>query len=262
MTNAMSPPGVQDYETQKLLAGATLDAVQLPGRYGSGATETNEPTSVAEAIAELAEDKHGEWAGDAPPRDVQWKAANRTSLKSITSHEALQERLSELQGLKGETYENQVNAFRAILCNLHWSEASIMAWSQLSWYQCIGRDTLENYLNLHRHLINISLNQGWEYAEVSLTYHANKLVGIRALAPSHLCCMVRIYIYLRDANQDSFYTEKLQEKRNKEVMMAMLVVGAMVMAVATAVVAMAVVVVVVVLVVILFWDSNQWNGFW
>jgi hypothetical protein len=30
--------------------------------------------------------------------------------------------------------------------------------------------------------------------------------------------MVRIYIYLRDANSKSFYSEKLQEKRNKEVL--------------------------------------------
>jgi hypothetical protein len=62
MVNAMSPPGVTDYETRKLLAGATLDAVQLPGRCGM-ATE-NDGGSVAEAIAELAEDKRGEWAGD------------------------------------------------------------------------------------------------------------------------------------------------------------------------------------------------------
>jgi hypothetical protein len=225
MTNAMSPPDVQDYKTQELLAGATLDAVQLPGRYGSGASETNKPTLVAEAIAERAEDKRGEWAGNAPRRDVQWKAANRTSLKTITSHEALQERLSELQGLKGGTYENQVNAFRAILANLHWSEASITAWSQLSWYQRIGQDMLENYLNLHCHLIDISLNQGWEYAEVLLNFHATKLAGIRALAPSRLCCMVRIYIYLCDANQDFFYSEKLQEKRNKEVMGALKTLG-------------------------------------
>jgi len=216
MTNAMSPPGIEDYETRKLLAGATLDAVQLPGRCS--AIVDNDSGSVAEAIAELAEDKRGEWAGDGPRRDVQWKAASRTSLKSITSHDTLQERLSELQGLKGDTYENQVHSFRAILADLHWSETSILAWAQLNWYQRIGLDTLENYLNLHRHLIDISLKHGWEYAVISLTHHTTKLAHIRAQAPSRLSCMVRIYIYLRDANHQSFYSEKLQEKRNKEVM--------------------------------------------
>jgi hypothetical protein len=219
MVNAMSPPGVTDYETRKLLAGATLDAVQLPGRCGM-ATE-NDGGSVAEAIAELAEDKRGEWAGDGHRRDVQWKSANRTSLKTIHSHDALQERLSELQGLKGDTYENQVNCFRAILSDLPWSDASLMAWAQLNWYQRIGLDTLENYLNLHRHLIDISLKHGWDYAAVSLAHHTSKLAHIRAQAPSRLCCMVRIYIYLRDANHQSFYSEKLQEKRNKEVMEAL-----------------------------------------
>lgn len=216
MVNAMSPPGVTDYETRKLLAGATLDAVQLPGRCGTVAE--NDPGSVAEAIAELAEDKRGEWAGDGPRRDVQWKATNRTSLRAITSHDALQERLSELQGLEGDTYENQVHSFRAILSDLHWSETSILAWSQLNWYQRIGLDTLKNYINLHRHLSDVSLKHGWDYAALSLAHHTTKLAYIRAQAPSRLCCMVRIYIYLRDANQQSFYSEKLQEKRNKEVM--------------------------------------------
>jgi hypothetical protein len=219
MVNAMSPPGVTDYETRKLLAGATLDAVQLPGRCGT-ATD-NDGGSVAEAIAELAEDKRGEWAGDGHRRDVQWKSANRTSLKTIQSHDALQERLSELQGLKGDVYENQVNTFRAIMSDLPWSDASLMAWAQLNWYQRIGLDTLENYLNLHRHLIDISLKHGWDYAAVSLAHHTSKLAHIRAQAPSRLCCMVRIYIYLRDANNQSFYSEKLQEKRNKEVMEAL-----------------------------------------
>jgi hypothetical protein len=90
------------------LAGATLDTVQLPGRFNT--TAEDGPSSMAEAIAELAEDKHGEWAGDGFRCDVQWKVSNRTSLKTITSRETLQERHTELQGLKGDVYENQVNA--------------------------------------------------------------------------------------------------------------------------------------------------------
>jgi ATP-dependent protease HslVU (ClpYQ) peptidase subunit len=216
MIKAMSPPGVDDETTRKLLAGATLDAVQLPGRFNT--TAEDGPSSVAEAIAELAEDKRGEWAGDGLRRDVQWKSANRTSLKTITSQETLQERHTELQGLKGDVYENQVNAYQAILSDLHWSEASIIAWSQLNWYQRLGSDTFEYYTNLHLHLIELSLKQGWAYAAISLAHHTAKLANIRAQAPSRLCCLVRIYIYLRDANRQSFYSEKLQEKRNREVM--------------------------------------------
>jgi hypothetical protein len=115
-------------------------------------------------------------------------------------------------------YENQVNAYRAILSDLHWSEASIIAWSQLNWYQRIGNDSFEYYTNLHLHLIDLSLKQGWEYAAISLAHHTTKLANIRAQAPSRLCCLVRIYIYLRDANKQSFYSKKLQEKRNREVM--------------------------------------------
>jgi hypothetical protein len=66
-------------------------------------------------------------------------------------------------------------------------------------------------------LIDISLQQGWEYATVSLKYHTAKLASIRTQAPSRLCCMVRIYIFLRDANNNSFYSEQLQENRNQDV---------------------------------------------
>jgi ATP-dependent protease HslVU (ClpYQ) peptidase subunit len=201
---------------RKLLAGATFNAVQLPGRFNT--TAEDGPSLVAEAIVELAEDKRGEWAGDGLRRNVQWKSANRTSLKTITSQETLQERHTELQGLKGDVYENQVNAYQAILSDLHWSEASIIAWSQLNWYQRLGSDTFEYYTNLHLHLIELSLKQGWAYAAISLAHHTAKLANIRAQAPSRLCCLVRIYIYLRDANRQSFYSEKLQEKRNREVM--------------------------------------------
>jgi hypothetical protein len=215
MIKAMSPPGVDDEATRKLLAGATLDAVQLPGRYSAEVEDG--PTSVAEAIAELAEDKRGEWAGG-PRRDVQWKASNRTSLKTINSHESLQARHTELQSLKGEVYENQIHAYQAIFADLHWSEASILAWSQRNWYQRIGQDSFEYYISLHGHHVDLSNQQGWEYAALSLAHHTLKLANIRAQAPSRLCCMIRIYIYLRDANKTSFYSEKLQEKRNREVM--------------------------------------------
>jgi hypothetical protein len=90
MMEAMSPNSVDVQATKKLLAGATLDAVQLPGRCHT--TETvDEPLSVAEAIAELAEDKRSEWNSNGPRRDVQWRTQNRTFLRTITSHRILQE---------------------------------------------------------------------------------------------------------------------------------------------------------------------------
>jgi hypothetical protein len=212
MVIAMSPPDV-DFARSKMMAAAAFDAVQLPGRCSTG-KEDNNPRSLVEAISDLNEDRR---SGKGPRRDVHWQATSRTSLRTIKSHKSLQDRLTELQGLKGDVYKNQVHTYQAILSELPWEEASILAWAQLNWYQRIGLDTFENYLNLHRHLIDLSLQQGWEYAAVSLEYHTTKLASIRTQAPSRLCCMVRIYIFLHDAINKSFYSEKLQEKRNQDV---------------------------------------------
>jgi hypothetical protein len=170
MVIAMTPPDV-DFDSGKKMAEAALDAVQLPGRCSAG-KEDDDPVSLVEAISDLNEDRR---SGEGPRRDIHWRAISRTSLRTITSHKALQDRLTKLHGLRGEVYKNQVYAYKAILSELPWEETSILAWAQLNWYQRIGWDTFENYLNLHRHLVDISLQQGWEYAEISLEYHTNKL---------------------------------------------------------------------------------------
>ena len=217
MRAEMSPAGV-DKATQKALAGATLDAVQLPGRSSEVEVESSTASMVA-AISELAEDRRGEWfREDGPRRDVQWQSASRTSLKAITSYEILHERYTELQSLRGSVQSNQVLKFRTILSGLHWSSVAIQQHALANWFQRVGDDTHGLYAALHLHLINLHLKHGWEYTALSIKHHAKHLANIRAQAPGRLTCMVRLYIYLRDANEQSFYSEKLQEKRNLEVM--------------------------------------------
>jgi hypothetical protein len=212
MIKSMTPPDI-NFDMGKKMAEAAFDAVQLPGRCSAG-REDDDPVSIVEAIQDLNEDRR---SGEGPRRDVQWRSANRTSIRSITSHDALQARLTELQTLRREVFKNQIYAYKAILSELPWDEVSINLWAQHNWYQRIGWDTYEYYLSLHRHLIDISLKQGWEYAEVSLKYHSARLASIRTQAPSRLCCLVRLYVFLRDADHKAFYSEKLQEKRNQEI---------------------------------------------
>jgi hypothetical protein len=114
-------------------------------------------------------------------------------------------------------HDNQIIAYQGILDDVGWSEEYIMAWAQRNWYQRVGLDSLELYVDLHGHLVDLYHEQGWDYAYLSLRHHAMKLADIRVQAPSRLVCLVRIYVYLRDAHKSSFYSEKLQEKRNQDV---------------------------------------------
>jgi hypothetical protein len=212
MTAKMSPPGL-DGRTMKELADATLDAIQLPGTSNSEATDNT--TDLIGALKEIAEDKRTDWSEDRPRRDVQWRANNRTSLLSIKTQAGLQERHGSFQGLAEEMFETQVHLFEAVLGRLHWSPAMVRAWSQSNWFLRIGKDTLDHYMALHLHLVTLSNTEGWDYAQESLKHHGNKLAEIRKLAPSRLLCIVKTYIYLREARKVDFYSPKLQEKRNK-----------------------------------------------
>ena len=146
---------------------------------------------------------------------MQWKANNRTSLLSIKNETALQERHGSFQGVAEELFETQVHLFEAVFSRLHWALEVVRAWAQSNWFLRIGKDTLDNYMALHLHLVTLCNAEGWEYANEALKYYGNKLVENRQRAPSRLICLIKIYIFLCEAKKHDFYSPKLQEKRNK-----------------------------------------------
>jgi hypothetical protein len=216
MVEKLSPPGL-DRRTMQELANATLDAIQLPG------TSTNEDPmdgtgELVGALREMTEDRRYDWTEDRPQKDTLWRTSGRTSLLSIKTAEGLQERVSEFAGIPEEVHETQVHRFRSIFAKLHWSEEMIQAWSATNWFLRIGKDTLDHYLALHLHLFTLSNTEGWTYAQEALKHYGSKLVQFRRTNTSRLVCLLKIYIFLRDARKNDFYSAKLQEKRNHTIM--------------------------------------------
>lgn len=211
MAAKMSPPGL-DRRTMQQLANATLDAIQLPG---TSTTEALDGTGeLVGALRDMAEDRRYEWAEDRPQKDSLWRTAGRTSILSIKTAEGLQERVGEFAGIPEEMHETQVHRFRAILSRLHWSEDMIQAWATSNWFLRIGKDTLDHYVALHLHLFTLANTEGWTYAQEALKHYGSKLIQFRRTNTSRLGCLVKIYIFLRDARKNDFYSAKLQEKRN------------------------------------------------
>ena len=211
MAAKMSPPGL-DRRTMQELANAMLDAIQLPG---TSTTEALDGTGeLVGALRDMAEDRRYEWAEDRPQKDSLWRTAGRTSILSIKTAEGLQERVGEFAGIPEEMHETQVHRFRAILSRLHWSEDMIQAWATSNWYLRIGKDTLDHYVALHLHLFTLANTEGWTYAQEALKHYGSKLIQFRRTNTSRLGCLVKIYIFLRDARKNDFYSAKLQEKRN------------------------------------------------
>ena len=211
MAAKMSPPGL-DNRTIQDLANATLDAIQLPG---TSMTENLDGTGeLVGALRDMAEDRRYEWAEDRPQKDSLWRTAGRTSILSIKTAEGLQERVGEFAGISEEMFETQVHRFRSIFSRLHWSEGMIHAWATSNWFLRIGKDTLDHYVALHLHLFALANTEGWPYAQEALKHYGTKLIQFRRTNTSRLVCLVKIYIFLRDARKSDFHSAKLQEKRN------------------------------------------------
>ena len=94
----------------------------------------------------------------------------------------------------------------------------IHAWATSNWFLRIEKDTLEHYVALHLHLFTLSNTEGWSYAQEALKHYGSKLVQFRRTNTSRLVCLIKIYIFLRDARKSNFYSAKLQEKRNHAMM--------------------------------------------
>jgi hypothetical protein len=215
MASKLSPPGL-DARTMKALAEATLDVIQLPGT--SITVEAESTGDLVGAIREMAEDRQYDWSDDRPPKDALWKASSRTSLLTIKDEVALRERFNEFSGLPEEVYETQVHRFQGILSKLHWSLEMVDAWSRSNWFLRIGSDTLRLYIELHLHLVTLSTTEGWTYAKEALNHYTAKLAQFRKTNTTRLTCLLKIYIFLRDARKNDFYSAKLQEKRNLAIM--------------------------------------------
>jgi hypothetical protein len=213
MIEKLSPPGL-DGRTKEALADATLDAIQLPG---TSLTEVADSTGdLVGALREMTEDRRNDWtSSDRPQKDSLWKAASRTSILTIKNEEGLRERLSEFGGLPKEMFENQVHKFSAIFSKLHWGPELVHAWSSCNWFLRLGKDTLDNYVALHMHLVTLCNNESWAYAHESLKHYSTKLAQFRKTSTSRLQCLIKIYIFLRDLRKNDFYSPKLQEKRNQ-----------------------------------------------
>jgi hypothetical protein len=67
---------------------------------------------------------------------------------------------------------------------------------------------------LHLPLFTLANTEGWPYAQQALKHYGAKLIQFRRTNTSRLACLVKIYIFLRDARKSDFYSTKLQEKRN------------------------------------------------
>jgi len=214
MRKEMEPDGLTATISKKL-AATTLDATALPGTSPTKSTDDSDLSLLTGALMELTAVRKNDSDATGVREDFQWKQANRTSLRSVSTHEKLVRRLRDLQSVKNQSLQNVLMTQRAVLEETGWETIYVQAWTQLNLYYRISTDTLDSYIALHSVLVALSQEHGWAYAQEALEFHVDKMSSLRSAAMSRLQALVAVYIYLRDAQANQFSSPRLQEKRNQ-----------------------------------------------
>jgi hypothetical protein len=92
------------------------------------------------------------------------------------------------------------------------------AWASKGYLLHIVASTLEDYVSLHQHLIEMATAQddSRAFKKVELDHHVEEMELIPSTADSRLQAICSRYAYLRDGQHAGWYSTSLQSKRNME----------------------------------------------
>jgi hypothetical protein len=220
LRDALCPPGLSD-ALAKGLVNATIDVVSMPGGFfGGGESETtsSEMGVLGEAMAELVNQKRG-MAESSGRVDLHWRSEKRTSIRSLKNATELRKRVKVLLKLRNKVVKRMHTVTTNACKRAGWVDAiRTEAWATNGYLPRIVSLTLEYYVSLHQHLMEMATAQedSWDFVKVELDHHIEEMELIRSTADSRLQAICALYAYLRDGHQGGWYSSSLQSKRNME----------------------------------------------
>jgi viroplasmin and RNaseH domain-containing protein len=222
LRDKLCPPGLSD-ALAKGLVNATIDVVSMPGGFfGGGDSEasSSEMGVLGEAMAELVNQKRG-MADSAGRVDLHWRSEKRTSLRSIKSIDELRKRIKTLLKLRNKVLKRMHTVTTNMCKRAGWVDTiRTEAWASNGYLPRIVASSLEYYISLHQHLMEMAVTHDdtWDFVKVEREHHVEELELIRSTSDSRLQAICALYAYLRDGHQSGWYSSSLQAKRNLELM--------------------------------------------
>jgi hypothetical protein len=218
LLTAFSPAGLTG-EGQARLADQALDTAAQAGTSSHG-SEENDLSRITESLQAMTTGRLGfgnqrSYAGN---RDPYFKSKARNSLKELKSLADLQERLATLQFNSDLVLAQVQSNIKAVLLGENFSYPAAGSYAASSPYLKISQASLEAFTNLHMHLVGVSLNRGWEFAQMELEYHTKKLAAIRAVYQTRLQIVCHVYCYLRDQSKAGWQSLAIQGLQLKTLM--------------------------------------------
>jgi hypothetical protein len=201
----------------KSLIDGMMDVVGLPGGFHGDDSGGSDLSLMGDALSELANQGRTRLEG-AGRTDLQWKSLKRTAIRQVKNLPSLIKRVRLYDKLRLKVTQNTIKAFRNACKRAGWTDqARIESWAHRGFITRIIRDTFENYLSLHQHLLGLcTAGAPWEYAQVELEHHVEELEIIRNTQDSRLQALCALYAYLRDGASVNWHSASLQYKRNLE----------------------------------------------
>jgi viroplasmin and RNaseH domain-containing protein len=219
LRESLCPPGLTDNSARRMVA-EMVDVVALPGMFtGGGDVGDSESSYIGEGLAELVNQQAS--AGGGIRSDLQWRSEKRTSLLAIKSMDMLIERKDTLWGLRDQVLKRMTQATKTACRQSGWTNKGLInSWATGGFLPVMIRRSFYAYVNLHMALYNQGTASGssFKYIETYLQHHGSELRLIRNCAESRLHAMCRIYIYLRDNCKKKWLTERIQMKKNLELL--------------------------------------------
>jgi viroplasmin and RNaseH domain-containing protein len=216
LQDALCPPDLSEAMARSLING-TIDSVALPGGLNSGGDlegTTSEVGMLGEALEELVTQNRGV-AGKSGRTDLRWRTEKRTSIRGITSEAKLRTRIKHLDKLVPKIHKRMETLISTACKRSGWTDLTrIHTWGNYGYLPVIVKSSLRWYIGLHKHLLELATDCGWDYASTELNHHVDEMELLRTLADSRIHAICGLYCYLRDCKSKDWYSTVIQQKRN------------------------------------------------
>lgn len=208
----LAPPGVTARAATDL-SECLLDAVALPGKTGQSTESEDVVANLQISLEEIGRISRQEQLGDQQRRDLKWSQPSRNALRTVKKVEDLRTLMLDVLSLKDRTL-NTITAWQKTLLGKEpWEKIVQEAWSGSGYYTVLSRKSLEHYLSLLEHLMELAREYPWDMVQQEIDYYVQKWVLIRNNSQQRIMAMCHIYVTLRDGAARNWITPKLEAKK-------------------------------------------------
>ena len=208
---ALAPAGLSSKDRVSLVETA-VDVTSLPGMLSTTQAQVyDEVQGVTEAATSMLATLSGKRA---QLHDTQWKTRRKNSLGSVTKETDLFALIEAVEESSIPAFDQQDSRIRQFLSQRLYDEDDIVDYLEQGLLPTLTRRTLVYFLELLNSIRRLyHKHNAWEGgpAKAMLDHHAKGLVSVRNFSIDYRTCILKGYVYLREAAAKKFFHPSMSE---------------------------------------------------